>query len=437
MWLDYFRRIDVFEKEKTGPLLLALVIGGITPFLSLQVYRLIDELGLHENGEWLNDLFYSVFCIGLNEEVCKLTGVLLVFQILKKEINEPVDYLVYAGVTALGFSMVENYRYFENHGVRIITSRAFYSALEHIINTTLIIYGFYRYQMFRRGNPILNATVALALAVASHGLFDFFLSQSIAGTLTAFISLIIYLVGINFWVQMLNNANNYSAYFNYDKVPLSSRLVLRLLLWYGLTLLVGFINNSMQAGARFAVITLASGIASDGFLFFVVILRVSRFRILKSRYERLRLALPFYVTKNQDPDFILPFARLPFKIRGENHREHMLTRYLKREVILEPVLPAEGLLKQPAKVLVQNKYFLRDDVVVYTINLKLPADPARRRYMLRPRTALLSRPNVVEQVFGLYYFDLQDEPDALSEARYSNLVFAGWVTVGPEEFVQT
>src|ERR1700761_5246158 len=119
MWLDYFRQIDVFEKEKTWFLLVALIIGGCTPYLSLSVYRLLDVCGFTENGTFLNEALYSIFGIGLNEELSKLTGVFLVFALLKKQVNEPIDYLIYAGVTALGFSLVENYNYFYNHGITI------------------------------------------------------------------------------------------------------------------------------------------------------------------------------------------------------------------------------------------------------------------------------------------------------------------------------
>jgi hypothetical protein len=42
MWIDYFRKIDVFESEKIKHLLLALFIGCFTPFLSIYIYKLID-----------------------------------------------------------------------------------------------------------------------------------------------------------------------------------------------------------------------------------------------------------------------------------------------------------------------------------------------------------------------------------------------------------
>lgn len=255
MWLDYFRRIDVFERENTWYLATALVIGGCSPYLSLSIYSVFDHLGFTSNGNFFNDLLYSVFGIGLNEEFSKMVSVGVVFLIFRKQINEPIDVLLYAGVTALGFSLVENYYYFNSHGVRIITSRSFYSALEHIINTSIIVYGIYRRRLFGKGSTLLNTVVAVSVAVASHGLFDFFLLDSVAGYFTAILSVIIYLIGINFWTQMLNNANNFSGFFEYDKIHRSSHIVSRLLLWYALTLAIAFVNNTVFTSLRFSVIT--------------------------------------------------------------------------------------------------------------------------------------------------------------------------------------
>src|SRR6218665_70724 len=288
MWLDYFRKIDVFEKEPPLPLLIALAIGCCTPYISLFVYRQLTALGFAENGKFWNDLLYAVFGIGLNEELSKMAGVIVVLALFRKKINEPIDVLVYAGVTALGFSLVENYYYFNNYGIRIISSRTFYSALEHIINTSIIVYGLFRHRLFKRGHPLLNSLAGLAIAIASHGLFDFFLQDNTAGKFTAFLSVGVYLVGINFWIQMLNNANNYSSFFDYDKIHHSRRLVSRLFVWYGLTLVIAFANNWIAADLKLALITLFSSLVSDGFLFFVVILRVSRFKIFRLKYFTVR-----------------------------------------------------------------------------------------------------------------------------------------------------
>lgn len=422
MWLDYFRRIDVFEQEKPLPLLLALAVGCCTPYLSLYIYRLLGAVGFVENGEWRNDLLYAIFGIGLNEELSKMVGVLLVLWLLRRKVNEPIDVLVYAGVTALGFSLVENYYYFNNHGIRIISSRTFYSALEHIINTSIIVYGLYRHSLFKRGKPLANSLTAIAIAIASHGLFDFFLRDAFTGYLAPFFSMIVYLVGINFWIQMLNNANNYSAFFDYDKIHHSSRLVTRLFLWYGLTLAIAFTNNWIVADLKLAAITLFSSLISDGFLFFIVILRVSRFKILKLRYFTVMPGLPFYITKNKDEDFTFPFLKLPIKIKGESFREYILTRYLNRKLMLHPLHETGSFLKGTQEAVIKDKHLLFDDVVVYSVSIPALA--------LRENTLLLLKPDTgggsvrgLYPIVGLYELELPPGFTELREMHYSSLTF--------------
>jgi len=96
---------------------------------------------------------------------------------------------------------------------------------------------------------------------------------------------------------------------------------------------------------RFSVITFVYSMISDGFLFFVVILGVSRFKIFKQKYFRVPLTLPFYFSKNKDEDFVFPFLNIPIKVRGENYQEHILTKYLNRTIEICPFAEKGRLLK--------------------------------------------------------------------------------------------
>lgn len=432
LWLDYFRQIDVFEKENILPLLLALLVGGCTPYLSLYIYGLLENYGFVENEEFVNDALFSILAVGLNEELCKLAGILAVFLLLKKQINEPIDYLIYAGITALGFSLVENYNYFYNHGIRIITSRAFYSDLEHIINSSIIVYGLYRKKIFNKGKFFLNAFTGLSLAVLSHGLFDFFLSKNFLGVFTPFLSLIIYLVGINFWIQMLNNANNYSSFFDYHKIHFTPRLVYRLFLWYLLTVLIGFANNFIVAGLSFSVINFFQGLASDGFLFWVVILRVSRFKIFKMKYFKVVPALPFYITKNGDEDFRIPFLDIGIKIRGENFQEHLLTKYLNRNVELHPVNERKTFIEKTVNAIITDKYLLFDDVIVYRVIIEGKGGERDRLFMLKPKMRGIREIGYRYPIEGLYSIEAPEGPGQVSQITYKNLKFVEWVYLKPD-----
>lgn len=422
MWIDYFRKIDVFEPEKIRNLVLAMLIGCITPFLSIYLYRLIHMLGYDLNGEFYNDLLYTIFAIGANEELSKIVGVLIVFRVFKNKINEPIDYLVYAGVTALGFSIVENFKYFNNYGIQIISTRAFYSALVHIINTTIIVYGFFRLKLFNKGNQYTNTIVAFIVSASSHGLFDFFLINNFLGSVTPFFATIVYLIGINFWVQMLNNANNYSQNFSYEKIHFSSNIFYRLLFWYLATLIFTIVYNMIVFDPKRALSYFFNSLSSDGLLLVIVILRASRFKIFYRKYFNVNIELPFYFTKNGDEDFKL-FYLFPIKIRGESAYEYKLTTYLNKMVQLFPLSEKETQIKEPLTVNLCDKILLNDDVIVYK------AQHQNQTYYIKPKTTGDTETEQEHPIAGLFTLNPVYNQENEAVLSYKDLNFIEWIYV--------
>ena len=164
LWIGYFRRIDILEQERIIDLVIALIIGFFTPTLALWIYYGMEVLGFNFNGEIVNDFAYSIFGVGITEEFSKLLGAIITFKILKKRINEPIDYLVFAGIVALGFSVRENFMYYNNYGAQIATGRTLISCLVHIINTSIIVYGLYRFKLFNKGNTYINSIIGIIVA---------------------------------------------------------------------------------------------------------------------------------------------------------------------------------------------------------------------------------------------------------------------------------
>ncbi len=420
MWLDYFRKIDVFEPEKIKHLLIALAVGCGTPFISLCIYRLVDFTGLQMNGDVSNDLFYSIVIIGANEELSKIVGVVVAFRLLRNYIKEPIDYLVYAGLVALGFSVVENFKYFNAYGMQIITTRAFYSALVHIINTSIIVYGFYRLRLFNKGNQLTNTLVALGVSASSHGLFDFFLMNEFLGQYTQVFSILVYLIGINFWLQMLNNANNYSDNFDYSKIHFSGQIFYRLLFWYLTTLVFTLVYNMIVFNPERALSYFFHSIITDGLLLFIVILRASRFMIFKLKYFDVKIELPFHYTKNNDEDFKFLWF-IPIKIRGESTFEYKLTTFLNKLIEIFPLNPGASVIKVPVKVDLADKLLLKDDVIVYK------ATHNNETYFLKPKTNGETDTEDDYPISGLFTLKQGLKSENTSEISYKDLFFLEWV----------
>lgn len=421
VWIDYFRRIDVFEPERIRHLLFALLIGCITPFISLLGYRVFDAFSFEMNGEALNDLIYSIIGIGLNEELSKIIGAIIAFRLLRKHINESIDYLVYAGMVALGFALVENFMYIERYGIDIITNRSFYSVLEHIINTSIITYGYFRFKIFNRGHQWKNTLTGLLIAISSHGLFDYFILNPNFKLISPVLVIIVYLIGINFWISMLNNAVNFSSYFDYSKIHYTNKIFYRLLIWYFFTMFIGLLYKAYVNNIIFAISDSIEHVFSDGFLFAIVILRASRFKIYKNYYQRITVQLPFYFTKNDDEDFRL-FGLLAIKIRGENSYEYFLTAKMEQQIEIHPVAPNRGFLHQTFNATVCDKLFLDRETTIYQI--KFDDRKADNIFYLKPKTTGKTMIDEAYPINALMVDETPNEfPKKLSDLKFLEFVY--------------
>ncbi len=383
LWLSYFRRIDILEGERVRDMMVAFVIGFLTPSVAVWIYKFLETKGINFNGLLWNDFLYAIFGVGLTEELVKLAGVFIAFAVLKKSINEPLDRLLFAGIVALGFSVRENFIYYNNYGSQIITGRTFISSLTHIINTSICVYGIYRYSMFHKGNRYLNAFVAISLAVGSHGLFDFFLTQPVIGKITPFLATLVYLAGINFWIQMINNCINFSPFFNYKKIGSLTALYRSVLFWYMVLLAIEFCYGFYYKGFMFAANDLLKNILKEGVLISIVLLRISRLKISKRKYFPVKIQIPIYYSVNDDEDFRL--LGIPIKIRGENRREFRFLEYMGKDIYIHPVSEKNTLVKRSQRARLLKKYFLKNDVVIYLMEIS-GEDDHKDIYLLKPLT---------------------------------------------------
>jgi RsiW-degrading membrane proteinase PrsW (M82 family) len=104
VWIWFLRRLDVFEPEEPGFVALAFSGGAVGAVFCAMGYDFFKMgLGFDLNGGWLNDLVYCVEGIGFTEETAKVVPFLILYR-FSRQMNEPVDFIIYAALSALGFS---------------------------------------------------------------------------------------------------------------------------------------------------------------------------------------------------------------------------------------------------------------------------------------------------------------------------------------------
>ena len=244
MWFIYFWRIDVFEQEPLAMALRALLLGALAALCS---FILSDALGvlspLQMGKGWLGDLAYSVIHIGVVEELVKFLPVLGIV-LLTKEVNEPLDMLIYGSLSALGFATLENALYFSGLGLGIVFDRFLLSTVGHMTDTSLVLYLWARARHQGAGKELAAVVGGLGLAAVVHGLYDFFLIGALYSPGTSFaLSLLMAFL----WGRMLRSCLKRSPFFDFDRsLSASNRLRNYQLLLSGalIALLIAYLRNN-------------------------------------------------------------------------------------------------------------------------------------------------------------------------------------------------
>lgn len=238
LWIAFLRRLDLFEPEKPRWVFWTVLMGMAA---SLLVFPLGDwlavffSLGLNVSAG--GDLLYCIVVIGLAEEAVKLLPVLVILR-FTNEINESIDYLIYASLGALGFAFLENILYFDRSGLTAVKARAMICCVGHMFYTSLIMYGVVLARYRRTGTIRCNVLFCFLLASLLHGVYDFFLISQSVGKEARLISVGLVFLEVLLYVRMLNNALNQSEYF--DETQASRLLHLRERLGAGLVGVVMF-----------------------------------------------------------------------------------------------------------------------------------------------------------------------------------------------------
>ncbi|HOQ03946.1 MAG TPA: PrsW family glutamic-type intramembrane protease [Anaerohalosphaeraceae bacterium] len=225
LWLDFLRRLDLFEPEKVRWVFLTVLMGMAASLLVFPLGDLLAvffSLGLNVSAG--GDLLYCIVVIGLAEEAVKLLPVLVILR-FTKEINESIDYLIYASLGALGFAFLENLLYFDRSGMTAVKTRAMICCMGHMFYTSLVMYGVVLARYRRTGSVRRNVLFCFLLASFLHGVYDFFLISRFVWKEARLISVGLVFLEVLLYVRMLNNALNQSEYF--DEAQASRLLRLR------------------------------------------------------------------------------------------------------------------------------------------------------------------------------------------------------------------
>lgn len=287
IWLIYLLLIRKVLLRSPFTLLLVFLLGMLFA-LGTSVLSDFNKYSLNFtiNGSLLNDFLYCVVGIGMVEELVKFIPLLIVFPLIKKRL-EPIDYLILASVSALGFAFLENLIYFESGGIKTMQGRALTANVTHMFNSSLIAYGWVVGRFSKKRNPYLLVLIYFLIASLAHGFYDFWLINSFASSFN-FMTFLWLLMSMMIWASMLNNCINNSNLIEVKWRYHPQRLNNFLLFGLSAVFLLEYILVGAEYGASSANEELQKDIVSGSFLLIFLTFSLSRFDYIPNYWAPLR-----------------------------------------------------------------------------------------------------------------------------------------------------
>lgn len=287
VWYVYVRSLDFFDYEKIKYTVIIVLLGALTSFFTFPLSDAVHGLW---NISFSENTFYNLFVysfvgIGLIEELVKLIPVLIILY-FTNEIDEPIDFIYYACLSALGFAFIENLIYFREISGSIIIARALTSAVGHMVDSSFVIYGFILVFYHGSKNKFFTILKYYLLGSFVHALYDYFLFE---GLILFFIASFIFF--IQAWVILINNAINNSKYFDYS-ISFKHDLVKFRIAEYLLYILVfNYFLNGLLVGKAEANIQYAVSLSFGSLLIIFYVSSISSFDLVKGYWRPVKFRL--------------------------------------------------------------------------------------------------------------------------------------------------
>jgi protease PrsW len=176
--------LDRYEKEPLGLLAVAFLWGAVPSIilaLIMQIVLDIPIMAISGSNQLTYELLGASVIAPLTEEGIKAVALLLLLLFLRREIDSPLDGLIYGGVVGFGFAAVENVFYlfgaYAQGGLDDALSLAFLRAgifgLNHAMYTAFTGLGVaLSLELRRPALKVLSILIGFVLSLGTHALHN-------------------------------------------------------------------------------------------------------------------------------------------------------------------------------------------------------------------------------------------------------------------------
>lgn len=289
LWGYYYTRFKLFAKRDY---ILYFIVFATSCIISSFCVILYDILhyGLHiyDDGDFFASVMYYIFGVGLIEELTKAIPVLLCIVFFAKRIKEPVDYLLLATISALGFAGMENIMYFDQYygdeSFGVIHSRSILSVVMHIFCSTVIWYGYIQTKKLKN---VKHVILCILLSITAHGMYDVFLTQSVSGVFYIF-SFCMVIISFFALKMFYNSALNHSPLFDARIEYASGVNAFILVAGLALILVFEFVLDAIRFGAPHANDSLISSLLAYTAIVILYSSNFARIVLCRNHWVRVR-----------------------------------------------------------------------------------------------------------------------------------------------------
>ena len=168
LFLLFLQRIDVFEREKFKDIFFVFIFGFVISVILCIPYVILRENFFGDAA--LINLVAGFISVALPEEIIKIIPFIFVLK-YRKFVDEPIDYLIYASASALGFVFMENIGYIldYNDSGGIVALRSTLPAIMHMLSSTVFAFGIFLYINSKKTKFIFYGLIFAAL---SHAVYN-------------------------------------------------------------------------------------------------------------------------------------------------------------------------------------------------------------------------------------------------------------------------
>lgn len=414
-WLFYLRSIDLFEKEKIYHVAATFVLGTLVPFI---IYPLHDyvfvPLGVKDSSDPIMSFIYYTFVVGLVEEIIKCIPLIIIIFLFRKAVNEPLDYVKYICVSALGFAFGENIEYAVIYGQYVLVGRSILSVPGHMFFSAIFIYGVIEYK--HHGKNILHVFKYILLGALAHGTYDYLLEFEIR-FLGVFLNILFFFLIISVFVTILNNNMNFSPFYD-PKKAIDQEKVRKNMVHFYVPIIIGvLILTSVYKDAETALSVYITLVFWKSTILYVLIVRLSRFSIFPNVKKKIKLEFPFHYKRQPDRnDFNLFFGLLT--VKGETHNEAKLASLYQEEIKVVPLSLKKSYLGKTFNGIIESKIFLKESSV-YVLKVYLDETKLNfKHFLVVPKTTGVSHTELDEPIVSI---------NSIETDKRNKLVFHEWV----------